>query len=161
MSDYYELPPPEKKKRSLAWVYLLLLLLFLLALWATWWSLRLQPGEIGEDPVLTAAAMPAAARIVAPPVQAAPEPEPEPEPEPAADPKPAVAEETPETVQPEALPEPPPQSFLADVGVTLGLTVRESLAEAIACSPPGRNPSKLTLGRRWVPITSAPSLSPG
>ena len=108
MSDYYELPPPEKKKRSLAWVYLLLLLLFLLGLWATWWSLRLQPGEIGEDPVLTAAAMPAAARIVAPPVQAAPEPEPEPEPEPAADPKPAVAEETPETVQPEALPEPPP-----------------------------------------------------
>jgi hypothetical protein len=108
MSDYYELPPPEKKKRSLAWVYLLLLLLFLLGLWATWWSLRLQPGEIGEDPILTAAAMPAAARIVSPPVQAAPEPEPEPEPALVADPQPAVAEETPETLQPEALPEPPP-----------------------------------------------------
>lgn len=108
MSDYYELPPPEKKKRSLAWVYLLLLLLFLLGLWATWWSLRLQPGEIGEDPILTAAAMPAAARIVSPPMQAAPEPEPEPEREPAADPQPAVAEELPETAQPEALPEPPP-----------------------------------------------------
>lgn len=108
MSDYYQLPPPDKKKRSLAWVYLLLLLLFLLGLWATWWSLRLRPGEIGEDPVLTAAAMPAAARIVAPPVQAAPEPEPEPEPALVADPQSAVAEETPETLQPEALPEPPP-----------------------------------------------------
>lgn len=106
MSDYYQLPPPEKKKRSLAWVYLLLLLLFLLGLWATWWSLRLQPGEIGEDPVLTAAAMPATARTVAPP--ALTEPAPEPEPAPVADPLPVVAEETPEAAQPEAPPEPPP-----------------------------------------------------
>jgi len=106
MSDYYQLPPPEKKKRSLAWVYLLLLLLFLLGLWATWWSLRLQPGEIGEDPMLTAAAMPAAARTVAPPAQT--EPAPVPEPAPVADPLPVVAEETTETAQPEALPEPPP-----------------------------------------------------
>ena len=106
MSDYYQLPPPEKKKRSLAWLYLLLLLLFLLGLWATWWSLRLQPGEIGEDPMLTATAMPAAARTAAPTAQT--EPAPLPEPAPVADPPPVAAEETPEAAQPEALPEPPP-----------------------------------------------------
>jgi hypothetical protein len=59
MTDYYQLPPPQQKKRSLAWLYLLLLLLFLPGLWATWWSLRIQPGEISEDPVLTTAALPA------------------------------------------------------------------------------------------------------
>ncbi len=59
MTDYYELPPP-KKERSFAWLYLLLLLLFLLGIWATWWSLRLKPGEIGQDPMLSATALPAA-----------------------------------------------------------------------------------------------------
>jgi len=105
MSDYYQLPPPERKKRSLAWVYLLLLLLFLLGLWATWWSLRLQPGEIGVDPLLTAAAAPpAAAPAEAEPVL----------PEPAAEvePVPSVAEDVPVVAEPEALPEaliePPP-----------------------------------------------------
>jgi len=74
MTDYYQLPPPQQKKRSLAWLYLLLLLLFLLGLWATWWSLRLEPGEIGEDPVLTATALPAAPLVQTP----APAPVPEP-----------------------------------------------------------------------------------
>lgn len=66
MSDYYQLPPPEKK-RSRAWIYLLLLLLFLLGLAATWWSLRLKPGEIGVDPMLTAMAAPATPLVRAQP----------------------------------------------------------------------------------------------
>ena len=109
MTDYYQLPPPEKKKRSLVWLYLLLLLLFLLGLWATWWSLRLQPGEIGEDPLLTATAMPAA------PLVQAPTPAPEPVPEPV-----VTAEAEPEApvVEPasEAAPEPePPPPLFSDV----------------------------------------------
>jgi hypothetical protein len=109
MTDYYELPPPEKKKRSLAWLYLLLLLLFLLGLWATWWSLRLQPGEIGEEPLLTATAMPAAPLVqVEPPL---PEPVLEPE---------AVSDAAPEdpVLEPaaEAAPEPePPAPLFSDV----------------------------------------------
>ncbi len=103
MTDYYELPPPEKK-RSLAWLYLLLLLLFLLGLWATWWSLRLKPGEIGEDPALTSAALPAAPMVrVEPPVTAL-----LPEPETPAEiaPEPTVIE-----TATEAEPEPPPPLF--------------------------------------------------
>ena len=65
MTDYYDLPPPEKK-RSFKGVVLLLLLLLLLGLVATWWSLRLEPGEIGEDPVLTATALPAAPLVQTP-----------------------------------------------------------------------------------------------
>lgn len=72
MSDYYQLPPKEKKERSFAWVYLLLLLLFLLGLIATWWSLRLQPGEIGTDPMLSAASLPPAPAPLVDPVR--PEP---------------------------------------------------------------------------------------
>ena len=108
MTDYYDLPPPEKKKRSLGWLYLLLLLLFLLGLWATWWSLRLKPGEIGADPVLTAASMPAA-----PPVRADP---PAPQPDPVAEPA-AVAEPvTQPPAEPDALAEPlPPPPLFSDV----------------------------------------------
>ncbi len=101
MSDYYQLPPPEKK-RSFKGVVLLLLLLLLLGVVATWWSLRLQPGEMGVEPVLTAQALPAAA--LAPPVEPVVEvAEPEPLPEVAA---------TPETVaEPAAEPAPPPPLF--------------------------------------------------
>jgi hypothetical protein len=106
MKDYYDLPPPEKKKRSLVWLYLLLLLLFLLGLWATWWSLRLQPGEIGEDPMLTTTALPAAplVRMVPP----APVPAPEPVVTAEAEPEAPVVEPTPEDA---AEPEPPPPLF--------------------------------------------------
>lgn len=104
MTDYYDLPPPEKERASIWWAVLLLLLLFLLALWATWWSLRLQPGELGEEPVLTAAALPAAplVRTEPPPLAPAITPEPEVPAEPA---ETAAAEPLAE-VQPEA--EPPP-----------------------------------------------------
>ena len=102
MTDYYQLPPPQQKKRSLAWLYLLLLLLFLLGLWATWWSLRLEPGEIGEDPVLTAAALPAA------PLVQTPEPVPEPVETAQAEPEAPVAEPASEEA---AEPEPPAPLF--------------------------------------------------
>ncbi|MEX1250032.1 MAG: hypothetical protein WEA77_02405 [Hyphomonas sp.] len=86
MTDYYDLPPPEKERASIWWAVVLLLLLFLLALWATWWSLRLQPGELGEEPVLPAAALPAAplVRTEPPPLAPAITPEPEVPAEPAA-----------------------------------------------------------------------------
>ncbi len=108
MSDYYQLPPPEKK-RSFKGAVLLLLLLLLLGLVATWWSLRLQPGEIGVEPVLTAQALPAAA--LAPPVAPEPvvevaEPDPLPETEIAAAPEPVaepVAEPAAEPAQPPPL----------------------------------------------------------
>lgn len=102
MTDYYQLPPPQQKKRSLAWLYLLLLLLFLLGLWATWWSLRLEPGEIGEDPVLTAAALPAAPMVPAP----APEPVPEPVLNAQAEPEAPVAEPASEGAAEPELPAP-------------------------------------------------------
>jgi hypothetical protein len=57
---------------------LLLLLLFLLGIWATWWSLRLQPGELGEEPVLTATSLPAAPLVSVEPTPVA-ETEPLPE----------------------------------------------------------------------------------
>lgn len=104
MTNYYDLPPPEKKRPSLWWAVLLLLLLFLLGLWATWWSLRLQPGEIAEDPLLKASMLPAApitrAEDRAPVAEAVPVIEAEPEPVDI-----AAAEPEPEVV-PEA--EPPP-----------------------------------------------------
>lgn len=78
MADYYSLPPKQKKKFNPDWLVLLLLLLFLLGIAATLWSLRLRPGEIGEDPYLRAAAQPAAP--VAEPVVTEPVIEPEPEP---------------------------------------------------------------------------------
>lgn len=77
MTNYYDLPPPEKKRPSLWWAILLLLLLFLLALWATWWSLRLQPGELGQEPVLTAASLPAAPLVRAEPPPPVTEPLPQ------------------------------------------------------------------------------------
>jgi hypothetical protein len=82
------------------------LLLFLLGLWATWWSLRLQPGEIGEDPLLTAAALPAAPSVQAP--TPAPEPVPEPVVTAEAEPEAPVVEPASEAA-PE--PEPPPPLF--------------------------------------------------
>jgi len=109
MTNYYELPPPEKKKRSLAWLYLLLMLLFLLGLWATWWSLRLQPGEIGEDPVLTTAALPAPPAPAPAPAQLLPETTPEPVVEPLAPPP----EDSAGAAQPEPAAEPP--SLFSDV----------------------------------------------
>jgi len=107
MSDYYNLPPP-KKRRGYGWVYLVLLLLFLLGLFATWWSLRLKPGEVGVDPLLTTAASPAPATYIAP----APPPEAEPvaPPEPAEEEAPVEPEVMPEA-EPEAEPEPPPPLF--------------------------------------------------
>lgn len=87
MSDYYNQPPPEKR-RGYGWVYLILLLLFLLGLFLTWWSVRLKPGEVGLDPMLTAASAPAPATFIAPapPPAAKPgedrEPEVEPQPPP-------------------------------------------------------------------------------
>jgi hypothetical protein len=104
MTDYYQLPPPQQKKRSLAWLYLLLLLLFLLGLWATWWSLRLEPGEIGEDPVLTATALPAAPLVQTP----APAPVPEPVETAQAEPEAPVVEPSSEQA---AEPEPPAPLF--------------------------------------------------
>jgi len=101
MSDYYQLPPPEKK-RSIAWVYLLLLLLFLLGLLATWWSLRLRPGEIGEEPVLTTAALPAEPVVRAAPPSVDPAAETETFPE-------SPADIAPPEPGPEA--EPPPPLF--------------------------------------------------
>lgn len=58
MADYYSLPPKQKKKLNLDWLVLLLLLLLLLGFAATLWSLRLRPGEMGEDPYLRTAALP-------------------------------------------------------------------------------------------------------
>lgn len=112
MTDYYSLPPPERKKSRTWLLVLLLLLLFLLGLVATWWSLRLRPGEIGEDPMLTAAASPLAPapRAEPAPLVQIPVPEPvaqvEPQPEVISEPEP-VAE--PEAVEPE--PEAPPPLF--------------------------------------------------
>lgn len=104
MTDYYNLPPPEKR-RGYGWVYLVLLLLFLLGLYATWWSLRLKPGEMGADPLLTTAAAPAPATFIAP---APPPPEPIDE-APAA---PVEPEEVPDAEpEAEAEPEPPPPLF--------------------------------------------------
>ena len=101
MSDYYQLPPPEKK-RSFKGAVLLLLLLLLLGIVATWWSLRLQPGEIGVEPVLSAQSLPAAA--LTPPVEPVVEVvEPEPLPEVAAAPEPVA--------EPAAEPAPPPPLF--------------------------------------------------
>lgn len=77
MTNYYDLPPPEKKRPSIWWAVLLLLLLFLLAVWATWWSLRLQPGELGQEPVLTAASLPATPLVRAEPPPPVVEPLPE------------------------------------------------------------------------------------
>jgi len=101
MTDYYDLPPPEKK-RSLIWVYLLLLLLFLLGLWATWWSLRLRPGEIGEEPVLTTAALPVAPLVSLDPP--APEPVSDPQPPVEAEPEPPVEAEPEAQIAVEPLP---------------------------------------------------------
>jgi hypothetical protein len=108
MSDYYELPPPEKKKRSLAWIFLLLLLLFLLGLWATWWSLRLQPGEIGEDPVLTTAALPAPPALAPAPGQLLPETGPETGPEPVMEPSAPPPQDTAGAAEPGPAPGPTP-----------------------------------------------------
>ena len=103
MTDYYDLPPPEKK-RSFKGVVLLLLLLLLLGLVATWWSLRLEPGEIGEDPVLTATALPAAPLVQTP----APAPVPEPVETAQAEPEAPVVEPSSEQA---AEPEPPAPLF--------------------------------------------------
>lgn len=106
MTDYYDLPPPEKN-RSKTWVWvLLLLLLFLLGIAATIWSLRLRPGEIGEDPMLTAASLPLVSQTPTQPSVEPVLPEPEPVGEPAAEPAPEpVTEEA--AVEPEAAPPPP------------------------------------------------------
>ncbi|MBA3069323.1 MAG: hypothetical protein FP825_12705 [Hyphomonas sp.] len=110
MTDYYDLPArPPKEKRDRLWLLLLLfLLLFLLALAATAWSLRLKPGELAQDPLLSTTSLRAESTA---PVQAlaqvptaAPEPEPEPVVEaevPASEPEPAA----------EPAPEPPPPLF--------------------------------------------------
>lgn len=97
MADYYSLPPKQKKKFNPDWLVLLLLLLFLLGIAATLWSLRLRPGEIGEDPYLRPAAAPAA--LVPEPVAAEQVVEPEPEP--------VILEAEPE---PEIVPEPEPEA---------------------------------------------------
>lgn len=102
MTNYYDLPPAEKKRPSLWWAILLLLLLFLLALWATWWSLRLQPGELGQEPVLTAASLPAAPLVRAEP----PLPVVEPLPEVPAEPVETAAVEPDPVAEPAS--EPPP-----------------------------------------------------
>lgn len=105
MTSYYDLPPPEKKRPSIWWAVLLLLLLFLLGVWATWWSLRLQPGEIGEDPMLKATSLP-----VAPLVRVEPVPAPAAEPAPKPDMTPAPVETAAAEPNPVAEPaaEPPP-----------------------------------------------------
>jgi hypothetical protein len=105
MSDYYKLPPPEKK-RSFKGAVLLLLLLLLLGLVATWWSLRLQPGEIGREPVLSAQSLPAAAlapKLASEPAVKVVEPEPVPDIDVAAAPDPVS--------EPAAEPAPPPPLF--------------------------------------------------
>lgn len=105
MSDYYKLPPPEKK-RSFKGAVLLLLLLLLLGLVATWWSLRLQPGEIGREPVLSAQSLPAAAlapKLASEPAVEVVEPEPVPDIDVAAAPDPVS--------EPAAEPAPPPPLF--------------------------------------------------
>lgn len=114
MTDYYDLPArPPKEKRDRLWLLLLLfLLLFLLALAATLWSLRLKPGEMAEDPLLSTTALradsaaPLQALSPLPAAQLLPGPAPEPVVEDAAPPPEAV------TAQPEAEPEaelaPPP-----------------------------------------------------
>ena len=105
MSDYYKLPPPEKT-RSFKGAVLLLLLLLLLGLVATWWSLRLQPGEIGREPVLSAQSLPAAAlapKLASEPAVEAVEPEPVPDIDVAAAPDPVS--------EPAAEPAPPPPLF--------------------------------------------------
>jgi hypothetical protein len=104
MADYYSLPPKQKKKLNLDWLVLLLLLLLLLGFAATLWSLRLRPGEMGEDPYLRTAALPEAPT----PEPAAAEPVIDPEPEPVipeAEPEPEV------TPVPEPEAEPPPPLF--------------------------------------------------
>jgi hypothetical protein len=109
-TNYYDLPPPEKK-HSFRWIVLLLLLLFLLGILATWWSLRIKPGEVGEDPLLSVASAPilplAATQARPAPLAETPVTEPvevEPEPEPVAE---AATEAEPEPdVQPEAEPAP-------------------------------------------------------
>lgn len=95
MADYYSLPPKQKKKFNPDWLVLLFLLLFLLGIAATLWSLRLRPGEMGDDPSLRTAALPEAPE----PVAAEPVIEPEPEP--------VVIEAEPE---PEIVPEPEPEA---------------------------------------------------
>ena len=105
MSDYYQTPPPEKK-RSFKGAVLLLLLLLLLGLVATWWSLRLQPGETGREPVLSAQSLPAAAlapKVASEPAVEAVEPEPVPDIDVAAAPEPVA--------EPAAEPAPPPPLF--------------------------------------------------
>lgn len=102
MTNYYDLPPPERKRPSIWWLVLLLLLLFLLGLWATWWSLRMRPGEMGEAPVMTAAALPAPQVVLS-----EPPPEPAPLPEPVNDtPAEPVSAEPEPVAEPEAEPAP-------------------------------------------------------
>lgn len=108
MTDYYDLPPPERKQ-SYRWPVLLLLLLFLFGVIATVWSLRLRPGEIAEDPFLSASLVPAGSTapitlsqpVAAPLVEVPPPPVEEIIPAPDVD----------ALVEPEAEPAPPPPLF--------------------------------------------------
>lgn len=89
MTDYYDLParPPKEKRDRLGLLLLLFLLLFLLGLAATLWSLRLKPGELAQDPLLSTTSLRAESTA---PVQAlAQVPAATPEPEPATEPAPA------------------------------------------------------------------------
>lgn len=111
MTDYYDLPPPERKQ-SFRWAVLLLLLLFVLGVIATLWSLRLRPGELAEDPLLSASFVPAGS--TAPVTASLPATLADPEPPPPAPPDdiiPAPEPEVDATAEPAAEPAPPPPLF--------------------------------------------------
>jgi hypothetical protein len=110
MTDYYELPPP-KRKQSYRWAVLLLLLLFILGVIATLWSLRLKPGERGDDPLLSAAFVPDGSTAPVSPSLPAPQPVAEQPSAPAEDIIPAPEPEIDPVVEPEAEPAPPPPLF--------------------------------------------------
>ncbi|MFN3911616.1 hypothetical protein [Hyphomonas sp.] len=116
-TDYYDLPakPPREKRDRLWLLILLLLLLFLLGLAATLWSLRLQPGEVAEDPLLSATSLRAEStaplQALAPMPAAAPLPQAEPVVEPEAPPPEEAAVQPESGPAAEPAPEPPPPLF--------------------------------------------------
>lgn len=120
MTDYYDLParPPKEKRDRLGLLLLLFLLLFLLGLAATLWSLRLKPGELAQDPLLSTTSLRAESTA---PVQAlaqVPAATPEPEPEPVVEAEAPTPEAGAASAEPEPATEPapaPPPPLFSDV----------------------------------------------
>ncbi|MBI1398554.1 hypothetical protein [Hyphomonas sp.] len=114
MTDYYDLParPPKEKRDRLGLLLLLFLLLFLLGLAATLWSLRLKPGELAQDPLLSTTSLRAESTAPAQAVAQAPAATPVPEPEPVVEAEVPTPEADAAPAEPEQATEPAPEPSL-------------------------------------------------